>query len=206
MWMKDDDWWIEVWSISVVKRCNWSKNFSWCWVGASEAHDSRTDGHPHLTLLRASAHPLAHLWKMATVKSLIMWLGWGKPEFGVVDPHNSQMCTLFRCSPFLRGVERRAPEHHSTPQEVSKIITLTTLTTLTELMPLPRIMCIMCIKCIMHQQWPITPKLKKPANKQKKAHAQFFSFFFFYLHYDALLDFFFLLFALLGLTELTKLT
>ena len=49
-----------------------------------------------------------------------MWLGWGKPEFGVVDPHNSQMCTLFRCSPFLRGVERRAPEHHSTPQRSSK--------------------------------------------------------------------------------------
>ena len=40
-------------------------------------------------------------------------LGWGKPEFGYTEPHNSQMCTLFRCSPFLRGVERKAPEHYA---------------------------------------------------------------------------------------------
>ena len=119
MWMNDDNWWIRVWSISVVKRYSCNRNFSWWWVGASEAHDSRTDGHPHLTLLRDRAHLLVQMSKIPMVNPKTLRLGWGKPEFALIEVHSSLMCTPDVVLPFLRGVEQTALEHSCYPQQPS---------------------------------------------------------------------------------------
>ena len=53
------------------------------------------------------------------VNPLGLRLGLGKPEFAYVELHSSLMCTPDVVLPFLRGVERRAPEHSCHPQQPS---------------------------------------------------------------------------------------